>query len=288
MVDRDLAHHAAAAPVRRLGTTDLAECVRLSEDRGWAPEREKWRLLFEVGDVYGIDAPDGGLAGAVVATRYGDQTAVISMMLVAQRHERRGLGGRLLRHALEHTGTAGFFLHATDFGLPLYERLGFRTVGRCTSYSGTFDGPAGSGPVRRSRPATEADLPAIHALDAEVFGAPRTGLLDRLPSFCRELRVVEGPGGIAGFGGAWPNDNNTVIGPVTAQDQDTAVTLVSDLAAAVDGPVRLDIDHRHPELLEWAGKAGFAARFSTTVMEHGTPLPADQSRLFVPVMMALG
>ena len=53
---------AAGLPIRRLSPADLAACVELAADRGWPPERNKLRLLFAVGEGYGIDDPAGGLA----------------------------------------------------------------------------------------------------------------------------------------------------------------------------------------------------------------------------------
>jgi ribosomal protein S18 acetylase RimI-like enzyme len=246
---------AVDAPIRRLSSVELPECVRLAQDRGWPRELNKWRLLFEISDVYGVDAPDGGLAGIVVSTSYGDVTSAIGMMLVAERFERRGLGRRLMRHAMEHSGTAGALLTATKYGIGLYERLGFRVIGECGTYVGEpTTRPLAGRPL--TRPATVADLPALHALDAEVVGAPRTELLSRLPSFCRQLRVVSGPEGIIGYGGAWQNDSDTVIGPVIARDPDTALALISELADAAGGPVRVNVDHRHSRIVAWAKEAG--------------------------------
>ncbi len=277
------------APVRRLDPAELPDCLRLSADRKWPLEDRKWALLFEVGDVYGIDAPDGGLAGAVVATRYGKEVTAISMMLVAERFGRRGLGRRLMMHALEHSAAATASLTATDDGRPLYEQVGFRTIGHCIKYTGVFRpgaSDASGGPV--TRPATPADLPAVLALDAVAFGAPRTALLTRLQSFAADFRVVEGPSGLAGFGGCWRNVDNMVIGPVIAQDTGTALALIRDLTAGAGGECRLDLEDRRPELISWAEEHGFSRGSTTAVMVHGDPLPGDRSRLFTPVMVALG
>jgi hypothetical protein len=57
----------------------------------------------------------------------------------------------------------------------------------------------------------------------------------------------------------------------------------------VDGPVRLDLDDRYPQLRDWATRHGVPERCATAVMVHGgRPLPGDRSRWFVPVMQALG
>ena len=86
---------APGLPVRRLTPADLPAIVELAADRDWPPEENKWRLMFAVSEPFGVDDPAGGLAGAVVLTRYGASLAAIGMMLVAARHGRKGLGSRL-------------------------------------------------------------------------------------------------------------------------------------------------------------------------------------------------
>lgn len=116
--------HAVTAdlPVRQLSVGDLSACLDLAADRNWTREERKWRLLFEVSEIYGLDDPaGGGLAGAVVLTRYGPDLAAIGMMLVAARYGRRGLGSRLMTHALEQAAGAVVYLTATEFGRPLYQ-----------------------------------------------------------------------------------------------------------------------------------------------------------------------
>src|SRR5450755_607872 len=113
--------------------------------------------------------------------------------------------------------------------------------------------------------------------------------MERLPGFAEQLRVVERHGLITGYAGAWRNVDNVIIGPVIAQSTDDAKTLMADLAGAVSGPVRLDLDDQRPQLQEWVTQHGVALRNSTVVMVHGgRPLPGDRSRWFSPLMQALG
>ncbi|HYS36719.1 MAG TPA: GNAT family N-acetyltransferase [Pseudonocardiaceae bacterium] len=275
-----------AWPIRRLTPADLPDCLLLAQDRHWPAEEHKWRLLFAVGDVHGIDDPAGGLAAVVVSTRYDRELATIGMMVVAARHERQGLGKRLMCHALANTDATTIWLTATDYGRPLYEKIGFRAIDHCTTYSGHFRPHEPT--ALRSRPVTEADLPALSAMDAEVFGATRAEVLRRLPTFLDDFRLVEGPNGPTGYGGRWRNTDNTVIGPVIANDLPTARTLLSDLAVSVAGPVRLDLMRERPEQLTWATAHGLQPRGTTTVMIHGDALPGDRSRLFNPLMIAMG
>jgi ribosomal protein S18 acetylase RimI-like enzyme len=240
--------------------------------------------------VFGMADNAGELVAAAVLTRYPPGTAVISMVLVASRLERRGLGTRLMTHLLEHAGPGPVYLYATENGRPLYERVGFATIDAMTTYVGRFDPSDGATGAPASRAARDEDLPAIVALDAEAFGADRSDLVSRLPAFCEQLRVLERNGSITGYGGAWRNIETVVIGPVIAVDAPGAAALIGDLAAGAKGArVRLDVDHRNAELRTWATAHGVAPGFDTSLMVHGgRELPGERSRLFLPVMQALG
>lgn len=272
--------------IHRLNPDDLPDCLALAQDREWPAEERKWRLLFEVGTVYGVRDDAGDLIGTAVLTRYETGLAAISMVLVATRHGGRGLGGGLMTHVLADADGATVFLNATEYGRPLYEKLGFVQVGTTYTHVGGFvpsGGPAGS------RPAEPRDLPAILALDTAVNGADRTHLVRRLPSFAEQLRVIDRHGAVTGYAGAWRNVDNVVVGPVLAETVDDARTLIAGVAGAVNGPVRLDLDDRYPQLHDWATQHGVALRTVTAVMVHGGgPLPGDRNRWFIPVMQALG
>lgn len=291
-------------PVRRLTRADLPTALDLAADRSWAREAHKWRLLLSAGTGYGIDAPAddpvGGLIGAFVLTPYPGYRCV-SMVLVARRHERRGLGERLMRHAIAESGDAVVFLSATANGRPLYEKLGFTAVGAVTTLQGPFTGAdPGQGDTFqdeghgrdgvRVRPATAADMPGLLALDRPVFGTDRTELLARLPSFADRLAVAQAPDGhLTGYAASWPNVTTTVIGPVVAQDLRTARALISHLGAAATLPLRYDVDDRHPELAGWLRSRGLSGEFRCTLMVRGAPdLPGDISRRFAPYSVALG
>jgi GNAT superfamily N-acetyltransferase len=270
--------------IKRLDAGRLEDCLDLAESRDWLRQDHQWRLFFKISEVYGIDAPDGGLAGVVVSTQSGNEVAGIGMMLVAPQYERQGLGTRLMTHALHEGGAASAWLVATEDGRPLYERLGFRATGEKTQFIGYYRTSA----TMTSRPASTVDMKAIAELDAEIFGAPRTRLLAQLPTFCEQLRVVDGPAGLRGYAGAWPNVGSTVIGPVLAEDPEVAQILIEDLAAGIDGPIRLDLNHDQSYLVQWVESLGVGRGSTTTIMVHGDPLPGDRKRLFAALTAASG
>ncbi|MFA3837425.1 GNAT family N-acetyltransferase [Streptomyces aureus] len=282
----------SALPIRRLTPRDLTACADLSEDRGWPREEHKWGLLLAAGTGYGIDDPDGGLVSACVVTDYGPPNrptlSAIGMVLVAERHARRGIGRRLMQYVVEQADTTPLTLHATPYGRPLYEGLGFKVTGRAEMVRGHFT-PGGPTPSVATRAATAEDLSAILRLDAEVFGPDRTHVLTRLPAFGDQLRVAEDGGELLGFAAAWPNMDTDVIGPLIARDTETAKALVTSLAAATDRPLRTDIDVRHEELLAWIKERGVESQAFNAVMTYGAPdLPGDWTRRFAPLTVAAG
>jgi GNAT superfamily N-acetyltransferase len=271
--------------ITRLAPEDLDACLALAADRGWEPERRKWALLFEFGEVYGIRDPAGGLAGCVTLTRYGAELAVVGMMLVAARFEGRGLGRRLMAHALARAGDATVFLYATPQGRPLYEKLGFRALTEVTTCVGHFTAGGSGG----TRAAEFRDRSAILALDAAAMGADRSGLLSRYLGLAEHLRVLERGGAVEGFAAAAGRPELVVVGPLVAPDPGAARALIADVASAVGTPVRLDLDQGHDGLREWAAARGVEPVTRTWVMVHGErELPGARERLVLPVMLALG
>ncbi|AKZ56783.1 Histone acetyltransferase HPA2 [Streptomyces ambofaciens ATCC 23877] len=282
----------ASLPIRRLTLRDLTACADLSEDRGWPREEHKWGFLLTAGKGYGIDDPAGGLVSACAVTEYGPHErpslAALGMVLVAERHARQGVGRRLMRHVVAALGTTPLTLHATPYGRPLYEELGFKATGRAEMVRGRFT-PGGSEPAVATRAATAEDLPAILRIDEEVFGADRTHIITRLPAFADQLRVAEENGRLTGYAAAWPNMDTHVVGPLIARDTETAKALLASLAARTDRPLRTDIDVRHEELLGWARERGFASVAFNSVMTYGiTELPGDWTRRFAPLTVAAG
>ncbi|WP_285482567.1 GNAT family N-acetyltransferase [Amycolatopsis sp. NBRC 101858] len=134
--------------IRTLGSADLPACADLAESRSWPREPPKWALLHDVGQVFGVDAPDGpGLAACAALVSF-EAVASISMVLVASRFERRGLGRAITAQALAAAGDRVTWLHASTYGRPLYESMGFVPDGGCQGHVGTFidDGGPGASP----------------------------------------------------------------------------------------------------------------------------------------------
>lgn len=80
--------------------------------------------------VYGVEE-DGALVSGLFAFDHGDDCSAW-LVATGERSRGRGLAGALMGHALadaRERGRTTATLQATDLGRPVYERLGFRSLG---------------------------------------------------------------------------------------------------------------------------------------------------------------
>ncbi|SFW43665.1 GNAT family N-acetyltransferase [Amycolatopsis australiensis] len=256
--------------IRTLTAADLPACSGLAESRSWPREPPKWRLLHDVGQVFGVDAPDGdGLAATAALVAFGS-VASISMVLVAPRYERRGLGRAITAHAVSAAGDRVVWLHASTSGRPLYESMGFVADGGCQGHAGTFADDGGPGAEPGS---------GVFELDRRAHGVDRRPLLERLGT----PFVVDG-----GFAFGTDIGHVTVIGPVVAHSEDAAKALIRGVARTVPGEVRVDPDFRFPGLIAWVRERGLVPGApAPRLVLGGRTLPGDASLRFAPFTRAM-
>ncbi|MGK3205389.1 GNAT family N-acetyltransferase [Amycolatopsis sp. MEPSY49] len=258
--------------IRTLDVADLPACSDLAESRSWPREPPKWRLLHEVGQLFGVDAPGGGLAACAAVVSFGT-VASISMVLVAPRFERRGLGRAITAQTLAAAGEAVVWLHASTLGRPLYESMGFVLDGGCQGHVGRFVDDGGPG-------AALGSVADVIALDRAAQGVDRRPLLERLGT----PYVTDG-----GFAFGVDIGHVTVIGPVVAESEEAAKAVVRGVARSVSGEVRVDPDYRFPSFTTWLRERGLVpGPPAPRLVLDGRPLPGDASLRFAPFTRALG
>jgi len=128
--------------------------------------------------------------GMCVATGYGAH-GFLGELIIVPDHRNKGYGEQLLRHAMNHLTTRGcvsMWLDGDLPAVPLYERLGFRGVGRSLRFLGTIPPIAMTG----VGPMSSSDLRDVITIDRAAFGADRSFFLkyrlERQPGLCRVLR----------------------------------------------------------------------------------------------------
>lgn len=296
-----------APAVRALTAADLPEALALSVSAHWNQNAADWQALLSLGQGYGIDAVDGAgrsrLAASTVVLPYGASFAWVSMVLVRPEFQRRGYASALLRHALAvlQARGAAAVLDATPAGHAVYVQEGFvDTWGFARYRREALARGAGSAPAAPHAPApaaaiptralTEADWPAIAALDAPSFGADRLPLLRSLQRRWPEAaRVATRDGELLGFVLGRDGREARQIGPLLAADDATARSLLAGVLRAADGPVYLDLLDRRQALLPWLQAEGFAFQRPFTRMVNGAArAPGEPARIVLAAGPELG
>src|SRR3954471_13187092 len=116
--------------VLQLGAEAAGEGLVLSTEAHWNQNEADWRFFLTQGMVFGIRDGDRRLIASAALLPYSGGNAWISMVLVTQSWQRRGLATRLVDACLERAAAQGLtpWLDATPAGAAVYGPLGFKPV----------------------------------------------------------------------------------------------------------------------------------------------------------------
>lgn len=259
-----------------LGPDDVPEGLALSDAAGWNQTADDWRLFITQGRVFGLrDGDAGPLVATAAALPYEGGIGWVSMVLVNPAWQHRGLATALMARCVAHLRSLGAtpVLDATPAGQQAYLRIGFEDGFALARWEGT---------VTASEPhsAAPADAVTVSTLDARANGCGRGFLL---ADFLRRsgTRVGLSPAR-TGFVIAREGRRATQIGPLVADDESSALSLLQAAVARLNGRVFLDVPERWAALRAWLEQAGFVRQRSFVRMSLGpAPIASVNDRLFV-------
>jgi predicted N-acetyltransferase YhbS len=187
--------------LRAMTAADLDAAHALTAEQRWPHRRADWEQAFRHGEGF-VAERDGQVVGTGLRWRWGPRHATVGLVVVSPACQGRRIGHRLMTALLDGLEQHSVLLHATSEGRGLYERLGFVRIGEVRQHQGMAQPspPIALEPGWRLRPATESDLPALHALDAGARGMPRDALIDELFREAEATVVLDHDGTAQGFG----------------------------------------------------------------------------------------
>jgi GNAT superfamily N-acetyltransferase len=265
-----------------LGAHEAEAVMPLSSSAGWNQVPADWRFMLSVGQGAGVRDEQGRWNGTALLLPLGERIAWISMVLVDGSHRRRGIGGALLEHCFERAESRGSIsgLDATELGRPVYLHYGFRDVYPLRRWRLDGQPNRSSPPVALSvAPINSSGIREVVHYDRLRSGLERehvlAHLLQRRPRFAFAARRGDA---LAGYVLARDGRLATQIGPVVADNAETAVALIATAMHAGAPPYMLDVPDAHTGLTEWLERQGATApRGFMRMLRHPYP-PIESER----------
>ncbi len=288
-------------PICGFSLNDLTDLRRLSLGEDWPHSIEDWQTIISSGEVFGHRDATGRILSSAAVIPYGPpgapQLAALGMVIVDSTARRRGLGRALVQEAIGWAGArtpaVPLSLIATQVGLPLYEKLGFRTVEMLHK----FVRPAGAKDLpeplqlmgREVRELAGDDLERLVALDTAAFGCLRQGFLEQRSRQAQTGRLLLQDGLAVGYGLLVRQGPLSVLGPLVAPDDEAALAILTGLMAGANGPFRIDLPARQRKLFPALEAMGFTEDDVPPIMLRGTDsLPGEQRHYYAIAAQAFG
>ncbi|WP_337269214.1 GNAT family N-acetyltransferase [Oryzifoliimicrobium ureilyticus] len=272
--------------IAAFGPEHLDGAVALSRGEHWPHRHEDWMMLQHLSEgVVAVDA-DGRVVGTTFMTPYGQDYAMINLVIVDKAMRGLGLGRKLMEHAIALAGNRPQRLTATQEGLPLYEKLGFVATGTICQHQGkvqSIECPDGIEIM------SGEDIDGLKALDREALSADRSRLIDAIIK-CGEVAVARRDGKTEAWAAIRPFGRGEVIGPVIAKDFETARSLIAYHASSRAGRfLRVDTG-KETGLSAWLDAIGLPHGGGGVTMRRplSNNLAHDGPKVFALASQALG
>ncbi len=258
--------------VRPMQPADIAAARALSQAQGWPHTEADWAMHLALGEGHVATHRDGGIIGTILWWAWGSDAGTLGLIIVDQHYRGRGIGQRLMSHALTRLGKRRLQLVSTQAGMALYRGAGFQPVAQIVQLQGqlgSLQEPPGD-PRLSLKPLTGKDLPALHRLDTAATRMDRTTLLQHLTHDASGY-ILERDQHAVGFALRRRSGKGMTVGPVVARDQAEAKLLLSQLLAGSTGFHRIDVPREAGALISWLQTGGLTEVDTGTLMQNIAP-----------------
>jgi hypothetical protein len=266
----------------------LSGLIDWAAAEGWNPGLED-AAMFQAADQEGFIGAFVGddMVAAISAVAYGQDFGFIGLYICRPDMRGKGYGKAVWTAGMDRLAGRTIGLDGVQEQQANYRSKRFMPVYETIRYSGR---PA-SLPAAAERPriVTAQPVPDIIAYDALCFPAPRRSFLQRwlLPPHHAVAAITSR--GTAGYAVARACRSGFKIGPLFADNVQTALELLGELAGACEGgELNIDVPTTQVDFIAALEAAGFSPTFSTTRMYRGSPPKLDAKRVFGVTTLELG
>ena len=262
--------------------------ISWAEAEGWNPGLDdQRRFLAADPDSFLVTERAGEIVATVSCALYGDRYAFIGFYIVRPDLRGRGIGRALFDRALERAAGRVVGLDGVLAQQESYERRGFVLAHRNVRWR------TAGGDERPTELVEVSSVPfdQLLAFDAAVWGAERERFLrawtDRPPGHA--LACLRN-GSLAGYGVLRPCRVGAKVGPLLADNEDVADTLLTGLLATA-GPqaeVFVDMPTGNTRAESLRGTREMERSFETARMYLNGRPPEDVERVFAVSTLEFG
>ncbi|PYC25339.1 GNAT family N-acetyltransferase [Pseudomonas jessenii] len=274
---------------RPMTADDLPQAHALSVQLKWPHRLDDWAMLQRVSK--GFVVLDGErLIGTAFACSQGAFTT-IGLVIVSDDYQGKGIGRKLMEHALEACQSSTAILNATVAGAPLYASQGFVEFGRVQQHQGPAHAPQPKplGDGEECLPLRAADQARVVELANAGSGLDRHAVLNELWADIEQAVGIERDGQLRAFALLRPFGRGRCLGPLIAENLAQAQHLIATLLAQFpDAFVRIDIP-ADCGLADFLESAGLKQVDTVAQMARGAaPQASNGVRQFALVTQAIG
>ncbi len=273
--------------VRQMSRDELALVLQWAVAEGWNPGVNDAEAFFDT-DPQGffIGEVNGEPVGSVSAVTYDEHFGFVGLFMVRPEFRGEGYGDEIWETGMLHLGSRNIGLACRVEQENYYGECRFQLAYRSVRREGIGGG---------TRPQQVVELGSVPmeeltAYDARLFPAPRPQFLE---SWIRQpgttaLGIVR-DGRLSGYGVLRPCHTGHKIGPLFADDRQTADSLFQGLAAAVPSEsIFLDTPEPNVAAVELARQHHMSPVAQTAWMYTKGPPAVDMQRVFGMTSRGLG
>jgi len=274
--------------IRPLGQNEIVKLVDWARDEGWNPGIDD-AACFRAADPEGFIGcfVDGVMVSAIAAVRYGEEFGFIGLYICDPAWRGRGYGRWAWDAGMEHLAGRVTGLDGVAEQQENYARMGFSHAYRTVRWCGRApEVPVMAPDVGDAVP---GDFDRIEQFDRQFFPAPRSLFLRSWLMPPRIGLVAQIEGEIAGYAVVRDCVEGAKIGPLFAEDEETAKRLLTACLSRRPGQsVSIDMPEHQRGFAEVLEKLDMQPGFTTARMYRGAPPPVSLPGIFAITTLELG
>jgi GNAT superfamily N-acetyltransferase len=267
---------------------EMSVAIDWAANEGWNPGRDDARC-FRAADAGGFFVGEwqGEPVATISAVAYDEHFGFIGLYIVRPDFRGKGLGLRIWQHAMAYLGKRNIGLDGVVAQQPNYRKSGFQLAHRNIRFQGVAHATAQSATLANLQ---TIPIDQVTAYDRQWFPAPRTDFLRAWigqPAAVALASIRDGA--IHGYGVLRVCRQGRKIGPLFADDEQTAEQLLNALLARCPGEiVSLDVPESNAASVALAERHGMASSFETARMYTQAPPAMPMARVFGITSFELG